>query len=164
MTKTNKVWCLAFSLPLILEVAALYYQYVLNYGPCTICVQIRATLAATIIIGVLGYFLNALLAQRVLSLILTGLMGLFLYQGYLIIGIERYWFESSCTLTNAFPAWMPLDQWLPSIFEPWELCGYTPYIIGKLTMAETLVFIALSLLIISVLNTISLFRKTPTVL
>jgi disulfide bond formation protein DsbB len=73
---------------------------------------------------------------------LVAAMTLLLYQSYQVLGIERYWFESSCTLSDPFPNWIPLHVWLPSIFEPWELCGYTPEIVKGVTMAEVLVMTA----------------------
>jgi len=153
-----KIWTWVLLAPLILEAIALYYQYGLDYGPCTLCVQIRATLTATIILGLLGLLLKNMLAQRVFSLIFSSLMIFFLYQCYLLLGIERSWFESSCTLTNAFPAWMPLDQWLPSMFEPWELCGYTPYIVGSISMAEILLLTAVISVLVSLYQVTLCFR------
>ena len=44
---------------------------------------------------------------------------------------------------------------MPSVFEAWEPCGYTPYIIGKITMAETLVAMGAVLAVICATVTVA---------
>lgn len=135
-----------------MELGALYYQYGLDYGPCILCVQIRALVFLIILVSIIALASNSYSALRKgASFALAPLTLFFAYQTYLVLGIERGWFEGSCTMDAAFPAWIPLHEWLPSVFEPWELCGYTPYIIGKITMAEVLVSIAVLFVVANVL-------------
>lgn len=136
------IWSYTLLLAIGLEAGALVFQYLLDYGPCALCVQIRATLLGALILAVAGKIFTSRPMQMLLTLMLVATMALLLYQSYQVLGIERYWFESSCTLSDPFPSWMPLHLWLPTIFEPWELCGYTPEIIKGVTMAEILIVTA----------------------
>jgi disulfide bond formation protein DsbB len=153
------IWYLAIALPLVLEPAALIFQYALDYGPCILCVQIRATLFAMLITGIAGIAVSCKKAQKLLSSTLLAITAVFAYQSVMVLGIERYWFEGSCTMDAPFPSWLPLNDWLPSVFEPWELCGYTPEIIHGITMAETLVVISITSLLIAIFNLFVVLRK-----
>jgi len=136
------IWSYTLLLALGLETGALIFQYLLDYGPCALCVQIRATLLGALVLAIIGKIFTSRSIQMLLTLMLVAVMTLLLYQSYQVLGIERYWFESSCTLSDPFPNWIPLHVWFPTIFEPWELCGYTPEIVKGVTMAEVLVMTA----------------------
>jgi disulfide bond formation protein DsbB len=153
------IWYFAIALPLVLEPTALFFQYVLDYGPCILCVQIRATLIVMLIAGIAGISISCKTIQKALSAGLFVISGVFTYQSFMVLGIERYWFEGSCTMDAPFPNWLPLHEWLPSVFEPWELCGYTPEIIRGITMAESLVIISIASLIAAIYNLFVVLRK-----
>ena len=138
--RTAKLWLALLSTSVALEIAALYFQYVLDYGPCILCVQIRAVLFAVILLAAVALLLPA--ARKLTSVLLIPCTLTFAWFCYQVLGIERGWFEGSCTFEPAFPNWIPLHEWLPAVFEPWELCGYTPEILFGITMAETLVGLA----------------------
>ena len=112
-----------------------------------------------LIAGIAGISVSCKAAQKVLSLALVGITGVFAYQSFMVLGIERYWFEGSCTMDAPFPNWLPLHEWLPSVFEPWELCGYTPEIIRGVTMAETLVIISIASMLAAIYNLFVVLRK-----
>lgn len=140
---STKIWLLILLISIAMESGALFYQHVLDYGPCILCVQIRAVVLLIILISLAGLFSGPRSSiNKLAAFLLAPLSVFFGYQTYQVLGIERGWFEGSCTMDAAFPDWIPLHEWLPSVFEPWELCGYTPYIVGKITMAEVLVAIA----------------------
>ena len=101
-SKRLPIWYLAIALPVVLEPVALIFQYVLDYGPYILCVQIRATLIAMLIAGIAGISVSCKAAQKGLSLALVGITGVFAYQSFMVLGIERYWFEGSCTMDAPF--------------------------------------------------------------
>ena len=146
--RTAHLWLALLSTSVALEIAALYFQYVLDYGPCILCVQIRAVLFVVILLAAVALFLPA--ARKLTSVLLMPCTLTFAWFCYQVLGIERGWFEGSCTFEPAFPAWIPLHDWLPSVFEPWELCGYTPDILFGITMAETLAGLAALFLIANI--------------
>lgn len=143
----KNIWLLLLSGSLLLEVAALYFQYVLDYGPCILCVQIRALLLGVALLALLALVAPA--SRTATSVLMVPLSLTFAWLCYQVLGIERGWFEGSCTFEPPFPQWLPLHEWLPSVFEPWELCGYTPEIIFGITMAETLVGIAIGYVVLN---------------
>jgi disulfide bond formation protein DsbB len=112
-----------------------------------------------LITGVAGIAVGCKKAQKLLSTTLLAITAVFAYQSFMVLGIERYWFEGSCTMDAPFPNWLPLHEWLPSVFEPWELCGYTPEIIRGITMAESLVIISIASLIAAIYNLFVVLRK-----
>lgn len=140
LSSAKSIWSILLVLSATLELSALYFQYALDYGPCILCVQIRAVLLLVMLLALVALLLPA--SRTLTALLLLPCTLSFAYLCYRVLGIERGWFEGSCTFEPPFPAWVPLHEWLPSVFEPWELCGYTPEILFGITMAETLVGIA----------------------
>lgn len=143
INRSSFFWIAMIVICLSMESVALYYQYVLDYGPCVLCVQIRAWILAILIVSIFGL----LVRKNHLALIITNLVSLcfaagMLERSYMTLGIERGFIEGSCTLNSGFPSWLTLDKWLPSVFEPWEACGYTPELLFGLTMAEGLIVLA----------------------
>lgn len=136
-SRSSVTWLILLATSIALEIGALFFQYQLDYGPCILCVQIRALLFLVIILSAIALLLP--IARKLAAVILIPCTLTFAWFCYQVLGIERGWFEGSCTFEPAFPSWIPLHEWLPSVFEPWELCGYTPEIVFGITMAETLV-------------------------
>ena len=143
-----------------LELAALYFQYELGYGPCVLCVQIRAWLAGLALVAIIALFASGKWLRVGLSIIAGALSGVFFERAKLVLDIERGNVESSCGFDAGFPNWLSLDTWLPAVFEPWESCGYTPMVGLDWTMAEALYALAIAMLIGSALTLIaSLLRR-----
>ena len=149
---------------LAMEGVALYYQYGLNYGPCILCVHVRAWVLAIVLVAAVGLFFRR---HRLSNGIAHGLM-LALAVGLLLtswetLAIERGWTEAACEMKDEFPAWLPLHTWFPSTFQAWELCGYTPELLFGITMAEGLVVIAAVAILLLLLQLVALVthRHTP---
>lgn len=147
-TRIRLIWLLIFISSFAMEVGALYYQYALNYGPCTLCVQIRAVIFLILFISLAGLLtpLTKSIQLSLSGLLIPSSLG-FGYLCYQLIGIERGWFEGSCTFEPPFPSWIPMHELVPSVFEAWELCGYTPEMFAEFTMAEVLCVFAVLYLI-----------------
>lgn len=141
-------WFLIFLFTLSLELVALYFQYQLGYGPCVLCIHIRFIVAALMLTSILGMICcGSRLLANLMNIITITLGAVFYQKADEILRIERNEIESSCGFSAGFPDWLPLDQWLPSVFEPWESCGYTPLMWFDFTMAEVL--IACSLFVVA---------------
>ncbi len=137
-------WLLVLLFALSLELIALYYQYSLGYGPCVLCVEIRAIVLAIAVIALIGMFTckNRTMANA-LNLAMMAAGTFFYFKAEYLMLIERNLVEGACGFKANFPQWMPLDKWLPSVFEPWEACGYTPMLWFNITMAEGLIYCAI---------------------
>ena len=156
-------WLLIFLFALSLELIALYFQYQLGYGPCVLCVEIRAIVLAVMLVALVGMFTARYrwMANLTNSLLLGSGVGLYFKVDYLLL-VERNMVESACGFKPDFPSWMPLDKWLPSVFEAWEACGYTPMLWLDITMAEALNYCAIFLIALGAISLIlnCLFGKT----
>lgn len=149
-------WLGLVVLGLVLEAGALFYQYALDYGPCVLCIHVRLWVAGFVVIGLLGLVVRGVRALRILSLVLSVIASIgFLERSWATLAIERGWTEGECSMDLGLPAWFAVDKWLPSVFEAWEPCGYTPYIVGKVTMAETLVALGAALTAVCVVVTVA---------
>ena len=128
---------------LAMEAVALYYQYGRNYGPCLLCVHVRAWILGMVLVAAASFFWRRHRVGNVAShcILLVLAVGLFL-TSWETLGIERGWVEAACEMKAEFPPWLPLHTWFPSAFEAWELCSYTPDLLFGITMAEGLVVMA----------------------
>ncbi len=145
------------------EAVALYFQHVLDYGPCVLCIHIRLWLFALALVALTALLLprcpKIQLGGRLLTLIIA--LG-FAERSWRTLAIERSWTESSCSFDSGLPAWFTPGEWWPWMFEIWESCGYTPEVFAGFTMAELLaaaspLFVALA----AAAFAFSLVRKAP---
>lgn len=155
-------WLGLLALSIAFEATALFYQYVLEYPPCVLCIHTRIWILGMILVSLLAlqfYRSRAgLLIMQLLMLVLTA--GL-LERSYQLLGVERGFITGSCSMESGLPAWFALDQWLPVFFQVWEPCGYTPELFFGITMAELLIVIAFLLLLMSIVVFFTtLFVKT----
>lgn len=125
---------------LLMEGIALFYQYGPGmWYPCALCVQVRAWVMGAIIFGVMGLVMAKNFWWRWMALTLTiAMVGGALYTSYYAYGVEQGTVISSCTMGAGFPAFMPLDQWIPVLFEAQGMCGQSPEMALGLSMVETL--------------------------
>lgn len=158
-------WMGLIVLALALEAGALYYQYIMDYPPCVLCVHVRAWVLAILVAALLGLFLRHSKWGLVLANALTlgAALGM-LERSYQTLGVEMGWVEGTCGNMQAnFPSWLKLDEWLPAVFEPLDSCGMTPWLIPQfLSMAQGLVLIAgvLSVLLFIFLVASVFYRPT----
>lgn len=132
-------WLLVMLSCVGLLATALYFQYGLNMQPCIKCINVRAAFAAILLASLIGVLAPRNAFSRLLALIamLAAAIGGIL-QAQELLNIEQLLAEGgffSCSLFAEFPSWLPLDKWLPAIFEPTGSCGDTSWqLLGK-TMA-----------------------------
>ncbi|WP_428034074.1 disulfide bond formation protein B [Amphritea sp.] len=143
-----------------MESIALYYQYGLNYGPCVLCIHVRIWVMAFILLGVLGLMCRNNRPLSILISLLTVVAAVgFSERSWMTFAIERNLIEGSCTMGAGLPDWFALDRWFPAVFEPWELCGWTPDLLFGITMAEALMVAAPLAIITTLLATYTLSKK-----
>ncbi|WP_299199149.1 disulfide bond formation protein B [uncultured Amphritea sp.] len=143
-----------------MESIALYYQYGLDYGPCVLCIHVRIWVMAFILLGVFGLLCRNSRPLSILISLLTVVAALgFSERSWMTFAIERNLIESSCTMGAGLPDWFALDRWFPVVFEPWELCGWTPELLFGITMAEALMVAAPLAIITTLLATYALYKK-----
>ena len=157
LSQQRLYWVLLALLGVFLEAAALYYQYVRGEWPCVLCIHVRIWVMAMIVVGIVGaLYGGSPLVSRLCHLASVGVAIGFAERNYQVLAVERGWVFGDCSMELGMPWWFALDQWAPWIFEVQTSCGYTPYVLFDITMAETLV--ALSALLL--LATIGLFAAS----
>jgi disulfide bond formation protein DsbB len=154
---TNKwYWLGLFILGVSLEANALFYQYVLDYPPCVLCIHVRIWALAMITVSLLALplyknWFGLFTMNALMTVIAVGLVE----RSYLLLGTERGFVFGDCSMQSGLPAWFALDEWIPSVFKIWEPCGYTPELLFGITMAEALIVLSSLLLFISSICTVS---------
>lgn len=129
---------------------ALYFQYVLEELPCVVCIQIRLWVSLLLLVSIVGLVsrhnkITNSLANLSVVLIAIGMVE----RSYLLLGTERGFIFSDCGFDLGLPAWFAIEEWLPWLYRIETSCGYTPDIVFGITMAEALIVLSVSLLLIS---------------
>lgn len=156
-SKQRWSWLVLFLTTFLLELAALYFQYGLDLEPCIQCVYIRAAVAGIMLAALLALIAPANSLVRWLALL--GWLASSVY-GFIaaqrLVEIEQLIADGgfySCQLFAEFPSWLPLDQWLPAVFDPTGPCGEIDWSFAGASMAAWMqwIFIAYGLVAILVL-------------
>jgi disulfide bond formation protein DsbB len=155
MTQTHHkpfYWLFLIALGVALLAIALYYQYVLDYPPCVLCIHVRMLTAAFIVVAVIMLWANRFGVARLAGhIVTTAIMAWLAQRSWQLLATERGWTFGDCDMLSGLPAWIPIEKWFPFLFAIHEPCGYTPDLPLGLTMAEALVGIFFSLTAIGVI-------------
>lgn len=147
---SRNYWLIYIFSGLILLVAALYYQYVLDQLPCVLCVQVRLWISLFVIVSIAGLFVRNNRLMNIFTSLSVVLIAIALVErSYQLLGTERGFIFGDCGFDPGLPAWFAIDEWLPWLYRVETPCGYTPEIIFGITMAETLMVLSAALLIFS---------------
>lgn len=153
-------WLFFIVLCVALEGVALYYQYALDYLPCVLCIHVRMLVAAILLVAIAGWLGTRSRAISIgSSLIATGLWLWMVERSYQLLGTERGWIMGECQMQSGLPQWLALERWFPWIFEIHEPCGYTPYLLFNISMAEVLIVVSSVMSLISIWMLISRIRR-----
>ncbi len=145
-------WLAIVILGLSMLAIALFYQYVLDYGPCVICIHVRIWTMGFIVIALAALFVRRSWMLCAITHALTAMIaGALLERSWLLLGTERGTIVGDCSMASGLPAWFAVDKWFPKLFEIWEACGYTPELLFGITMAEGLVVFSITLLLVSII-------------
>lgn len=125
ITTNYKAWLLLALSALGLELSALYFQYVLDLAPCIMCIYQRVAIFAIVFAGIVGaagcnYMITRLMAYSLWAV--GAIWGLIIAIEHVDIQTSNSLFYS-CEFIPNFPAWAPLHEWLPFLFEATGDCG-----------------------------------------
>lgn len=153
-------WLAVIVVGVVLIAVALFYQHVLDEPPCVLCIHARIWTLAGVLAALVGIVVRRLWLGRVLAqvAVVISVAGL-LERSYRTLQVERGTYEGLCGFDAGFPAWLPLDQWFPNLFEVWTMCGYSPPFLFGMTMVEGLTYgtvvllaVAIAALVVMVIN------------
>jgi len=138
----SRAWFLLTLSALGLEVAALYFQYVMGLDPCIMCIYQRAALWGVFFSGILGSLGNQFFITRLLSYVIWGTSSVW----GLLIAIEHVDMQTSalsfmyvCEVVPNFPVWAPLHEWLPLLFEANGDCGDINWQFSGFSMPQVMI-------------------------
>ncbi|GAA5187399.1 disulfide bond formation protein DsbB [Ferrimonas gelatinilytica] len=150
-------WSLLLLSCVLLFAIALYFQHGMALEPCLYCIYIRVAVIAVALSALIGLLQPRTLITAWLSFvswIVSAAWGLWLalelvekQSGNAPTGL----FGASCDYIPNFPAWMPLHQWWPALFQPQGQCSDEAWQWLGVTMAQWMVgvfalYLALALL------------------
>ena len=120
-------WLVLSICAVLLECVALYMQHVKGVEPCNECIYIRLGVVAIAAAGLIGAIAPGvpILRWSALAVWLSAL-GWSLYRANILLDLEqkvRDGAEAGCARFKGFPEWMPLERWVPDVFEPRAMCG-----------------------------------------
>lgn len=166
LTKLNALnqslfyWILVIFSSAALLGGALYYQYALDFEPCVLCIHVRLWVCAFLLIGLIGLWVRLNRVSLIVANLLSVISAIgFLERSYETLATERGWSESSCGINAGLPSWFDLERWLPALFEVRDSCGFTPYVIGTISMAEILVATGILVFIATIVMTLTSVLK-----
>lgn len=150
----TSVWLVLSASTLILEMAALYFQYGMSLEPCVLCIYQRVAVLTLFSAFLFGATMPQFLLIRLLSYLAWfagGLWGLYLAlkQSGLQLGIIPP--SMSCDVNAKFPDWLKLDEWFPSIFQPSGFCDEIQWEFIGLSMPQWMIIIMTGYLMILIL-------------
>jgi len=151
MAQSRWYWLALLALGFSLEATALYFQYVMDYGPCVLCIHVRILVLGLMLVMLLALAVHrtqagGLVAHLLSTMLLAGLA----QRAWLLLGIERGFVEGECSFDLGLPSWLPLDHWFPAMFQVHQACGYTPPLPLGFSMAEVLLPLSIVLLLLSI--------------
>ncbi|WP_341305294.1 disulfide bond formation protein B [Pseudomonas sp. TMP25] len=132
---------------------AFLLQYLLGWEPCTLCIQIRLWLLCGGVVSVLIMALE-IAHLRWLTLpvwpLLLAAAGMAVYDNTHLVLIETGVLESSnCSPFPFYAFYLPLHEWLPSVFMSAGVCGENDYTILGLSFTYWTLFSVALLLALS---------------
>ncbi len=154
------LWLFIFLLTASSIGVALYYQYILAWEPCVLCIHIRILMFGLMALAFIMIFLARFQLIRFLGFLAQSALAIALFlkcrELYRIeVGLQ----EAGCLFNAGLPSWFNLEAWLPGIFEVRSACGDSPELFLNITMAEALyIGSAVAMISAALLALLSLLR------
>ena len=147
-----------------MELFGLFTQYYLGFDPCANCVQIRLFILFIGFAGFLHLFSNGSYIIKIITILLSATGTYFSLQfswdNYLIETGQKF---STCSYGSPFPSFMPLDAWLPAIFEAKGPCGTPATLYGNITFTGLSVLgLSFLLVLITIILIVNIYNGKKT--
>ena len=159
LATSSLYWWLLLLGGIAFESVALFYQHVLDYGPCPLCIHVRIGVASFMLVSIVALLFRNIAWWRFSHLLNIVIMGWLTERAYLLLGTERGFVYIECGVDSGLPSWFALDQWFPPLFAVMESCGYTPLLPLGISMAEALMALSPLLVLISLLMMVMSYSR-----
>ncbi len=145
-------WFLMFLTTLGLELTALFFQHIMLLEPCVMCIYERVALFGIMGAALLGLCNPKQPAIRWSALVLwiySAWQGLLLAWEHNQLQVNPSPFQT-CDFMVRFPSWLPLNKWMPGIFEAYGDCAQDQWHWLGLTMPGWLIVVFAAYLIVAI--------------
>ncbi|QLE85775.1 disulfide bond formation protein DsbB [Shewanella sp. Scap07] len=139
--QSRTAWLILFLSALGLEACALFFQYVMLLDPCVMCIYQRVALMGILAAGLIGVIGHSNRFARFIAVLAWGASA-----GWgLKVAVDLVDMQtnpspfSTCSFLPEFPSWMPLHEWLPSVFMPAGMCSDIPWEMFGVTMGQWMI-------------------------
>ncbi|OIV45968.1 disulfide bond formation protein B [Sodalis sp. TME1] len=141
-SKNRAAWLLLALTAFALELVALYFQHVLLLKLCVLCIYQRCALYGVVAAGLVGAIAPAtpLRFAGLAIWLYSAWQGLLLAMKHTDIQLHPSPFVT-CDFFVSFPAWLPLDKWLPSVFSASGDCAVRQWHFLSLEMPQWMIVI-----------------------
>lgn len=119
-------WLLLAAIAFLLEISALFFQYVMELAPCIMCIYQRTAVLGLLAAGLIGAIKPNNLVVRLLAFTtfaIASIWGWLLANEHIAMQNNTDPFAFMCEFEPNFPDFMPLHHWLPWFFEATGDCG-----------------------------------------
>ncbi len=160
-TKRNS-WLLLLLTVFALEGTALFFQHVMKLDPCVMCIYERVALfgiGGAAIIGLLNPKFWLFRWAGLAIWVYAAFEGLMLSYQHYIYQIDTSPFGPTCDLFVQFPSWLPLNNWLPWLFDASGDCSKVMWSFLSLSMTQWLIIIFAVYLLVAVIFVIAQLAK-----
>lgn len=160
-TQSRLSWGILLLSGMALELAALFFQYVMKLDPCIMCVYQRVAVLGLVLAGVIGLLAPTVWLVRVLAAAVWAISaGWGLKLAYELDQMQTNPNPfATCSFMPDFPKWMPLHEWLPSVFMPTGMCTDVPWTFLNVTMAQWMIVIFVGFLAVLLLFLLPLLSR-----
>lgn len=154
-------WFLLLLSALLLELCALYFQYGMNLKPCVMCIYERVALFGIAFAGLFGLIAPQFVLFRLIALLIgfgSAIKGLLLALKHVDYQLNPApW--NQCSFFPEFPETLPLDKWMPALFQPTGVCTDKTWEFLSFSMAQWIVVVFALYILVLALVLISQFVK-----
>lgn len=157
-SQTRKAWLLLATSACMLEIIALYFQHGMGLRPCVLCIYERIAIFAILAAGLIA----AMAPKSVFRLVA---LILWLYSSWegLKLTFEHTRLQlypspfDSCDFVVNFPSWLPLNRWLPTVFEAYGDCSQKQWSFLNIEMPVWLLIIFIAYFLVAIIVLLSQF-------
>ncbi|GIU45121.1 disulfide bond formation protein B [Shewanella sairae] len=138
---SRAAWLILMFSAVALELAALFFQYVMHLSPCVMCIYQRVAVFGLLFAGLIGVIGHRSRIARGAAVAIWGLSAIW----GLKLAIELVDMQTNpspfatCSYLPEFPSWLQLHEWLPSVFMPTGMCTDIPWEFMGVTMGQYMI-------------------------
>jgi len=157
-SQTRKAWLLLATSACMLAIIALYFQHGMGLRPCVLCIYERIAIFAILAAGLIAAMAPKS-TFRLVALILwlySSWEGLKLTFEHTRLQLYPSPFDS-CDFVVNFPSWLPLNRWLPTVFEAYGDCSQKQWSFLNIEMPVWLLIIFIAYFLVGIIGLLSQF-------